>query len=372
MIAVSVLIVSCPCALALALPLSLGLALSRSKELGFYLRNSDIFLKLKQIKTIFFDKTGTLTYSQRKVTQWNWMDLDIKHRKDLLPRIKKLCRQSIHPTAQAILRSLEDLEVSEEQFTGFKETTHVGISGHFVTSAQNLCICKYLDPGNKESENLIHDLNLTDTPAFREYSGKHPDSCLFVNGKLAAALYLSEEIKPSVPALLSWLKRQGLQSILLSGDHTEKVQQFAEKTGFAQWHAEQSPEQKLEQLKQVQQSPGASLAIGDGFNDALLLGASDISVVVNNGTGSLTEQADILFTHNNFLHIRNLLELADSLPRATRTCYLISIIYNTIAVSLAVTGMVAPLTAAILMPLSSISVGITAWLSVARKPAGTG
>jgi P-type E1-E2 ATPase len=144
------------------------------------------------------------------------------------------------------------------------------------------------------------------------------------------------------------------------------VSQFADYSGFRKWYANQSPEDKLDRLMNIKKSPGKILAIGDGYNDALLIGGADIGMVVKGGAQTLTGQADILFSRSDFLLIRDLLTVSKSIPQSIKLCYGISIIYNIGAISLACNGMISPLTAAVLMPLSSVSVCLTAFFRVHR------
>ncbi len=336
-IVVAVLIVSCPCALALAVPLSLGIAANRSRKMGFYLKSPEIFHTLNTTRAILFDKTGTLTYSSRTIRTWQWLDTSPDRQKDILPCLKKLCRQSLHPVSRTVLESLSDIKETENLMIGFEEMPHKGIQADFER---------------------LGKLSLQ--------SDEKADAVVVLDQTPVLALTFSEEIKPSVPRLIESLETMQRYPVLVSGDNKNKVTQFAKRSGFKTWHAELQPEQKLDILSSAQKSHGPVLAIGDGYNDALLLGGADVSMVVHGGAQSLSGKADILFIQQDFNQLKRLLELADSVPNSIKANYIVSFTYNIFAIGLAASGFVAPIVAAILMPLSSLTVCVLTWRMVKR------
>ena len=227
----------------------------------------------------------------------------------------------------------------------------------------NLSSCRFA--AWEEAGGAVYELGLK-VPSASELPDIEtvPQSCIFVDGNLAAFVWLSEELKPGVSSLLHELDRLGLPTLLLSGDHPDRVLDFAQKCGFKNFKAGLTPEEKQTEAAAFQWKNGPALAVGDGFNDSLLFGESEVALAVQGAAGPMTEEADAFMTSSNPETVVNLLRIANGVRHSLRNCYTVSAIYNVAAISLAVGGFVSPLIAAILMPLASLSLCATAWFSI--------
>ncbi len=366
----SVFIVSCSCALALAVPISRGIGLLRAHRLGFHFRDQETLERLSGIRSVIFDKTGTLTFTRRKVARWEWLSMDLgdEARARTMAAVERLTRMSCHPVSTAIHDSLGG---GTGEVSGFSEIPHFGIQGiwHEGNSSLRLALCRFgaWEISGSGAEDF-HDLRLTVPKASEIPSeGSVPQACLFVNGKLSACIWLSEELKPGVQSLVGELKKKNIPVLLLSGDHPDRVRNFALQCGFTDYRGGLSPEDKQAQAKIFQEKHGPALAVGDGFNDSLLFGEASVALAVQGAAGPMAEEADAFMTSANPESIASLLRIGHGARLSLRNCYVVSAVYNAGAVSLAMAGLVSPLVAAILMPLASLSLCATAWTTIPKR-----
>jgi Cu2+-exporting ATPase len=371
--AASVFIVSCSCALALAVPVSRGVGLLRAHRLGFHFRDQETLERLAGIRAVLFDKTGTLTFTRRTLARWEWtpsFPAGDPARERGLDALWRLTGMSAHPVSAALHAALAR-SAARGAIAAFVEIPHFGIHGEWRDAAGSarLCLCR---PGAWEGRDgavTFRELGL-EAPrpeAFITEETARPSSCLFVDGKLAALMWLGEEIKPGAAALLRELEARGVAVQLLSGDHPARVEDFAARAGFTDFRGGLTPEEKQAAARVFQERHGAALAVGDGFNDSLLFGEAAVSLAVQGAAGPVAAEADAFMTAGDPAAILPLLRVAEGTRRALRNCYIVSGVYNAGAISLAVAGMVSPLTAAILMPVASLSLCLTAWVTVPRS-----
>lgn len=374
--AASVFIVSCSCALALAVPVSRGVGLLRAHRLGFHFRDQETLERLGETRTVLFDKTGTLTFTRRRLERWDWtsgFSREPDERDRILGAVADLTGMSAHPVAMALHAALAGTRGTNRRgtVTTFVERPHFGLVGTWVpkdggTAPLRLCVCRHEAWKRNPDEFRLQGL-VVPGPEDEAPEGITPQSCLFVNGRLAAFVVLGEEIKPGAQTLLTGLSAASRPVLLLSGDHPERVEAFAQRAGFTAWRGGLSPEQKQTEAAAFQEAHGAALAVGDGYNDSLLFGEAAVSLAVQGAAGPVAAEADAFMTTSDPESILSLLRIAEGTRRSLRNCYVVSGVYNTIALSLAVGGFVSPLMAAVLMPIASLSLCLTAWLTIPRR-----
>ncbi len=379
--AAAVFIVSCSCALALAVPVSRGVGLLRAHRLGFHFRDQETLERMGEIRAVLFDKTGTLTFTRRTLARWEWMPTaENPTRENLLDAVGRITGMSAHPVATALHVALA--RMGGGRISDFAEIPHFGLQGlwhpqaaiggltpsvYATPASLQVCLCRY---GAWESDAVAFRALALEEPRkeLLPAAGTDlPQSCLFANGKLVALIWLGEEMRPGTRELLGELERGGLAVRLLSGDQPERVADFATRAGFREYRGGLSPEEKQTEAHAFQAEHGATLAVGDGYNDSLLFGEASVSLAVQGAAGPVAAEADAFMTGIEPAAILSLLRVARGTRRSLRNCYIVSGVYNSAAISLAVAGLVSPLTAAILMPMASISLCVTAWFSVPKK-----
>ncbi len=333
-------ILSCPCALALARPLSLGLALKKAREMGFLIRSEEVLEKLARVRRIFFDKTGTLTFSQKKLKRWYGKGLSSIEKSIL----SGLCQGSIHPVSLSTYKEIG--EQSEAKFLEKEEKLHWGLWGRCQVQGQNFEVAFGRLMQRPE------ELRLESPPSDLEGM----QNGLWINGAFRAALAFNDEIREGVKESLQSLQQRGVVVQLLSGDEQGRVDKFlAEVESGVKGYGGLSPQEKVDILLKYQRQEQV-MAVGDGLNDSLLLNNADLGMLAEGGFRALSTGVDILSIKTDWTGFENLFDLAKISKRSIRWSYTVSLIYNAIALYFAFVGHLAPLVAAIAMPISSLSV----------------
>lgn len=370
-IAASVFIISCSCALALAGPICRGLGLKRAQSLGYHFKAQGTLEALAGIRCVLFDKTGTLTFTHRTVSGWNWIPSlpgSTARQLEILKGVKELTRYSLHPVSVSLGRALEGVEGQGPALEGVREISHFGLAARSRTggSFREICLCRF--GAWEEEDGAFAGLGIrVPTPRELALAGPAADACVFVDGELAALIRFTDEVKPDVSELIRELERRGIETVMLSGDNLEKVEDFARRCGMKNFHGSLTPEEKQEWARRYQARHGRCLAVGDGFNDSLLFGASDLAMAVQGGAVDLSAGTDILSTGDRPSALPWLFDLSTGVRRGISACYWISGVYNLGAVAAAMAGLVTPLFAAVLMPVSSLSLCLAAWLAIPRR-----
>lgn len=365
--AASVFIISCACALALAAPISRGLGLKRAKQLGFYFKNQNSLESLKEIRCVLFDKTGTLTFTHRTISAWNWIQpirFSASEEKEFLSAIKKLAQRSLHPVSVSLFKTLESMSDTSWELVKAQEIIHYGMVGDFTLrgnqeKTHKIAICKW----SAFASDCAHmDSEFKNRTHTNDVSGA--DTGILLDGDLIAWIQFTDEIKPDVAAMVSELQKNGVTSVLLSGDNDEKVKKFAHQSGFRYFHSALTPEKKKAWATHYQSDLGPCLAVGDGFNDNLLFAESSMAMAIYGGAVDLSKATDILYTGGRPSDLTALFYLGKRVSNSIRISFWVSGLYNVGAITLAMLGKVNPLFAAILMPLSSLSLCLVALLVI--------
>jgi P-type Cu2+ transporter len=314
---VAVLVVACPCALALSHPLAAAAGLGAAARRGLLFRSTDALLTLNEIDTVALDKTGTVTEGVLAVTQAD---------DDTLRVAAGLERHSIHPIARAIVAEAARRGIPLPQATNVRETPGVGIAG------------------------------VVDGVRWTLRSGG-PGAVLLQAAQPAAMtggrILLSDAVRPDARATIAALQERGLDVILITGDNRRAAAGMAQAAGIDTVAAEVTPDGKAAWVRQKRESGSRVLVAGDGLNDGPALAAADVGVAMANGAASSVLVADGVISAAALGPV-----LAGF--RAARACRTIvernlrrSLVYNVAAVAAAAAGLINPLIAAVLMPLSS-------------------
>ncbi len=321
----SLLIVACPCALALSAPFTFGSMVRVFGRHGFYLKNSDVIERMAKVDTIVFDKTGTVTHGGAEVQLFGEFSMEE------LQVIKKLSSFSTHPLSTMISKSI--LHKSNLDIQDYREWSGKGIEGVVDGKTFRLGSAKFLD---------VHT----------EHDPSSSQVFVAINGMLKGYFQIDTMIRPGLIAVLSRLKNNFVA--LISGDNDSdrtRMDSF-----FAATHFHQSPQNKLEYIKNLQEKGSTVMMVGDGLNDSGALKQSDVGISVTDDTGIFTPASDGILLGAKVVLLDQFLLLAKSADRILKISFIISFLYNIVGLSFAVTGNLDPVIAAILMPLSSISV----------------
>ncbi|WP_419194568.1 heavy metal translocating P-type ATPase [Novipirellula herctigrandis] len=341
---VALLIVACPCALALATPLAIAVAVGRLAERRILVRSGESLEQLAKPGTVFFDKTGTLTAGRMQMTAWLGDD-------DVLAATAAIESNVAHPIARAVAQYAKSKNAESRTSTDVNNRVGVGVEGTVDGSRYMIGGMKVLSPtgvapSQTQQSKIDEILALSSTPIV-----------ILKDGAVAAVLGVSDPIRSEARDVIGQLRRGGWSVSMLSGDHPSIVQSVASELGVAAEHAlgDQSPEQKLAAI-QAAKGHGPVVMVGDGVNDAAALAAADVGVALRGGANASLAAAPILIGNSHLGGIVTLVKTARRTSRCIRENFVISIGYNIIAALLAMTGVISPLIAAVLMPISSLTV----------------
>lgn len=341
---IAVLVVACPCALSLATPAAVASATARLRGLGIRVRGEFGLLAAAEVDSVLIDKTGTLTQTQldvSKVVHAAQIDRD-----SVLGLAAALQQFSNHPAAQAFHQLPSRTGVSDVELV-----PGAGVTGRWSP-----------DNGSEDHHLTLGSLNFCSTRV--DDLPPPPDTdhywvALVSDRQWLAWIGLSESLRPGGKACIEGIRALGLDILMLSGDQTARVAAIAQQLGIP-YRAALSPEGKLSILTAMQSQGQRILAVGDGLNDAPLLGAADASVAVAGATALAKAQADFLITDDDLSRLPLILAYARTTRRIMRQNLVWAASYNVIGIPFAALGYVAPWIAALGMSLSSVLVVLNA------------
>lgn len=321
----AVLIIACPCAVALAIPFTYGNVLRLLAMRNCYLKNTGVIESIQQVDHIVFDKTGTLTQRQEKL----FFDAPLSAEEEALA--KSLAHQSGHPRSQQIVQYLADSPVWST--TNFCEISGEGIMGE--VEGRTVWIGK---PAENSSE---YTASKTELKIDNESKG------FFCHEPV-----LREGLSNTFSCL-----RDRFEWSLLSGDQDRHRSYFTHYfPNKNQMHFNQSPQDKLVFIRELQAQGKVVMMIGDGLNDAGALQQADVGLVLSENNNNFSPACDGVISVGVFQNFPDFLHYLQQSRWIIYAAYAFAICYNLIGLSFAVQGLLSPVIAAILMPLSSISI----------------
>lgn len=328
----AVLIVACPCAIALAAPFTLGNMLRIFGKNKLYLKESSVIEQMAHIDTVVFDKTGTLTTHGKNLINYKGITLTKNEQKVL----KSTLRASNHPLSRALYGLLQDNGICT--LDDFQEETGKGIIGIYGETSvkigsQTFVAC---DTQVAATSNTQVHISTND-----EYKGCY----VFYNN-----------YRDGMKNLFSEMGRI-TQLVVLSGDNDgERKFLKSQLPDSAQLNFNQKPDDKLNFIKKLQEQGKKVMMVGDGLNDAGALAQSDVGIAVSEDVNVFSPACDGIIDASKLKQLNEFMTLSRNSVGIIKYAFVFSLFYNLIGLGFAVTGNLAPVVAAILMPLSSISI----------------
>lgn len=334
----TILIVACPCALLLSDTFTNGNVLGMFGKHKFYLKNAQVIENLSKIDTVVFDKTGTLTLPDAAHIQF--VGKPLTHIQQRI--VRTLCEQSSHPLSRLIAKSLNHVP-KEKLLSDFSEVEGKGMEAHLGDD----CLIKL---GSAQF-----------MPSSLEAAAPQDDNASHVYfsfaGKILGYFEIKSQYRENLIETLAALKSKKYQTFLLSGDKPTDVEKLSELFGSkSQLNFLQKPDDKLRFIQQLQQQGRKVLMVGDGLNDAGALIKSDVGIAVSDNVNNFSPACDGILEGSQLSHLPQYVRLAQSGRKIVIQSFIISVVYNIIGLSFALTGTLSPVVAAILMPTSSISI----------------
>ncbi|HWB20374.1 MAG TPA: heavy metal translocating P-type ATPase [Phycisphaerales bacterium] len=349
--AVALLIVTCPCALGLATPLAMTVAIGRAARTSILIKGADAIQSMAGTGTIFLDKTGTLTEGRMRLA---WFDGP----SELIPTILAIERNSSHPVALAIASGLStltelpsDLSIPALDIARIRQIHGRGIFAEFEERTFTIGSQAFL-----EECDCRMDSRITDSIAQALAQGLSPVIVAVDRVALAVAA-VGDPIRNDARFAIDQLKCLGFKVGILSGDHPQLVAQVASSLGVdsRQAHGGVSPEMKLQMVRE-HHAEDSVIMVGDGANDAAALAAATVGIAVKGGVEASLAAADVYLGEPGLSGIVELVAASRRTMWVIRRNLCVSLLYNALAATLAIVGVINPLLAAVLMPISSLSV----------------
>ncbi|MFD1316314.1 heavy metal translocating P-type ATPase [Namhaeicola litoreus] len=326
----AILIIACPCALALSAPFALGNMLRIFGKNKFYLKNAQVIENIARVNTLVFDKTGTLTSNRASEISYFGKELS----KDELAKVKSVLKSSNHPLSRRLYTFLPNFK--EQNITEFLELPGKGIEGIVSNASIKIGSSNFVEAN--ENNTLLTEIFI-----------KIHDE---IKGKFVFKNAYRESIKETFDSISPVYKIN-----ILSGDNEGEKQFLSSLLPHdSELFFNQKPEDKLNYIKELQNYDQNVMMLGDGLNDAGALAQSNVGIAVSENINVFSPACDGILDASKFYHLPVFLKLSKLTMRIIIFSFIISFLYNIIGMYFAVSGLLSPVVAAILMPLSSITV----------------
>jgi len=337
----SVLIVACPCALALAEPFTAGSMMRWFGRFGFFLKNNTVLQRLPELNQVVFDKTGTLTRTDSIEVQWHGDQLLFEDQW----AVATIALNAQHPLAKVLLGYLQIEEADASQVLQFEEASGEGVGARVRASYYRLGKASFLGLSDEANTTAVY---------------------LEKDAKVLGYFSFYQQTRDALDQIAADLSDKYSLS-LLSGDNAAEERRFRQILGSKvdlQFNC--SPHQKLEYLKALQNKGQKVLMLGDGLNDAGALQQSEVGISLCEKDISFFPASDALLMADAFPKLHRFLALSRMYKPIVYRAFALSLLYNLVGLSVAVAGYLSPVFAAILMPISSVTVVVyssiyTAW-----------
>lgn len=342
---IAVLVIACPCALGLATPTVLMVASGMGAEKGIFIRKGEAIQTMQEVSVAVFDKTGTLTSGVPHLTDLVPSEAT---REELLRFASSLESASEHPVARAIIEAAEKENIRPLQIEGFRilrgrgAEAFIGGKKHVIGSRK---LMEEEDISTDKVEEIVNRLESQGKTVMFAASGK----------SLSGIIAVADTLKPEASEAVESLRRLGLTTAMITGDNEKTAKAVARQAGIDQVIANVLPGEKLKQVALLQKK-GKVVFVGDGINDAPALKQADVGIALGTGTDIAIETGDIILSTGSLAGVVSAVKLSRKTFKKIRQNLFWAFFYNTVAIPLAVAGLLHPVIAEIAMAISSVSV----------------
>lgn len=353
--AVAVLIVACPCALGLATPMSLMVGIGKGAKNGILIKNAEALEQMNKVNVLITDKTGTLTEGKPSLEHIETVENgDPKH---ILQLAASLNQNSEHPLSNAVLTKAKDEKITVEKVQNFENVSGKGVQGNINGKMTYL--------GN---ENLLNSNNISIPENLKQkakdvQSKAHTISYVAEGDKVLGFVSFTDKIKETSKKAVEFLLKEGVDVMMMTGDNEHTAKAVADELGIKHFKANCLPQDKLNEVKKLQEEGKIVAMTGDGINDAPALAQSNVGIAMGTGTDVAIESAEITLLKGDILGVAKAKLLSEKLLRNIKENLFFAFIYNVLGIPLAagllypIFGiLLSPMIAAAAMSFSSLSV----------------
>lgn len=347
---VTILVVFCPCALVLATPTAIMASIGNASKYGMLIKGGDVVERLSKIKNIAFDKTGTLTYGKLSVVEYKSFNPEYDD-EALLKILSSVEAYSEHPLGKAIISYYKENNEELLDIQNFTVNPGKGITANLGEKSilvGNLKLIKDVDINlNKDIINLSEEFTKKGCTVIY----------LSIDNKLIGYVALSDILREEAKEVISYIKSQKINPVMLTGDNKNSAQNIASIVGIDDINPSLLPEDKMNIIKNLEDSKSPTCMIGDGVNDALALKYSSVGISMGAiGSDIAIEASDIALASDDIKNITYLLYLSKKTMKTIKLNVTFSLALNFLAIILAMTGILNPVVGALVHNLGSVFV----------------
>ncbi|WP_276168677.1 heavy metal translocating P-type ATPase [Zobellia alginiliquefaciens] len=354
--AIAVLIIACPCALGLATPMSVMVGVGKGAQNGVLVKNAEALEKMYKVDMLIVDKTGTITEGKPTVEAIGTSKGEYSE-KEILQLIASLNSSSEHPLAEATVTYGKEQGVEILKTDSFNAVTGKGVEGKIEGKKVALGNLKMMEHAKASlGANLKHEANE------QQKKGKTV-SYLSVGEQVVGYVVIGDKIKETSAQAIQALQEKGIAVVMLTGDNHDTAKAVAKELKLADFKAGMLPEDKLNEVKRLQEQGKVVAMAGDGINDAPALAKSDVGIAMGTGTDVAIESAMITLVKGDLHGIVKARNLSEAVMKNIKQNLFFALIYNTVGIPIAagvlfpVFGLLlSPMIAALAMSFSSVSV----------------
>ena len=347
---VTILVVFCPCALVLATPTAIMASIGNASKYGMLIKGGDVVERLSKIKNIAFDKTGTLTYGKLSVVEYKSFNPEYDD-EALLKILASVEAYSEHPLGKAIISYYKENNEELLDIQNFTVNPGKGITANLGEKSilvGNLKLIKDVDINlNKDIINISEEFTKKGCTVIY----------LSIDNKLIGYVALSDILREEAKEVISYIKSQKINPVMLTGDNKNSAQNIASIVGIDDINPSLLPEDKMNIIKNLEDSKSPTCMIGDGVNDALALKYSSVGISMGAiGSDIAIEASDIALASDDIKNIPYLLYLSKKTMKTIKLNVTFSLALNFLAIILAMTGILNPVIGALVHNLGSVFV----------------
>ncbi len=321
--ALTFLVISCPCALVLSVPLAFFSAIGGGSKFGVLFKGGSAIEALGKVKAVVMDKTGTITKGnfvvQNCVPANGWSE----------ENLLKICAEaelnSSHPIAVSLVTAAEEKNLKLEKPMKVEEIAGKGLK---VQLSEGTVLC-----GNAR---LLEEHQVDIRAAAGDQHGT--EVLVAVNGEYAGCLVIADTIKNDAAATMSYLKRLGIKTAMLTGDAAENAEYVGKELGIDLIYAKLLPEEKLSCLNKIREENGRVMFVGDGINDAPVLAGADVGAAMGSGADAAVEAADVVFMNSNMAAIPQAVDLSIRTGKVARQNVIFALVVKALIMVLGLAG----------------------------------
>lgn len=348
---ITILVIACPCALGLATPTSIMAGSGRAAEFGILFKGGEHLEQTGHIDTVVVDKTGTVTHGKPVLT-----DVYVAGNQDeatFLSIIGAAEKQSEHPLAQAIFQGIQEKGIEHAPIQFFEAIPGYGIQATISGQAVVIGTRKLMQQ---------YGIDIEDVETVMEALEQDGKTAMLagINGQYAGLVAVADTIKDTSAEAINRLQQMGINVIMMTGDNKRTAAAIGNEVGVDAVIAEVLPEDKANEVKKLQEQGKNVAMVGDGINDAPALATANIGMAIGTGTDVAMEAADITLIRGDLNSIADAIVMSRKTMRNIKQNLFWAFAYNTVGITIAAAGLLAPWVAGAAMAFSSVSVVLNA------------